>query len=300
MLASRLSLGTAQLGLPYGVGNTRGRPTDVEADTILETAFDLGVRSLDTAGAYGDAEERIGSFLRRQGGPEGLEICSKLPASHRVSDIRGHVAEAIESSCRRLGVEPLDEFLVHDVRDLRRHGRALVDSLAEQRERGRVARLGASAYDPEGIAVVLEYPELTVVQHPLNLLDHRLQKSGMIQQLRSQGVALHARSLFLQGLFGLDPSALPRSVAHTAQALITLRQLLGEWNVAPMDVALPFVAAVDGVAKLVIGVDTPEQLSTNIATLSRPLPAGLSEALDERLDAVPPDILDPSRWPGDS
>lgn len=300
MFESRLSLGTAQLGLSYGLGNTRGRPTDVEADTILETAFELGVRSLDTAGAYGDAEKRIGSFLHRQGGPAGLEICSKLPAAHGVSDVRAHVAEAVESSCRRLGVEPLDEYLVHDIRDLQQHGHALIDALAEQQERGRVARLGVSVYDPGDVAVVLEYPELTVVQHPLNLLDRRLQKSGMIQQLCSRGVALHARSIFLQGLFALEPAALPGPVTHAAQVLVNLRRLLGEWSLAPMDVALPFVAAVDGVAKLVIGVETPEQLSTSIATLSRPLPAGLSEALDERLEAVPLDILDPSRWTGAS
>ena len=60
----QLVLGTAQLGLPYGKVNASQPPADDAARDILETALAAGFTILDTARAYGAAEERIGAWLR--------------------------------------------------------------------------------------------------------------------------------------------------------------------------------------------------------------------------------------------
>ena len=61
---SRLSLGTVQLGLTYGVNKNHGKPSEEEAFAILNTALDGGVNCLDTAAAYGDSEVVIGKWLK--------------------------------------------------------------------------------------------------------------------------------------------------------------------------------------------------------------------------------------------
>ena len=57
----RLALGTVQFGLAYGVSNQEGKVSDSELSAILSLARQLGIDTLDTAQAYGDAEQRLGA-----------------------------------------------------------------------------------------------------------------------------------------------------------------------------------------------------------------------------------------------
>ncbi len=81
---SQFSLGTVQLGLSYGVANDSGKPSREQAHELLRCALEGGVNSIDTAAAYGDSEEVIGSFLN----PEGvLRVLEALRAEGEVRRI---------------------------------------------------------------------------------------------------------------------------------------------------------------------------------------------------------------------
>jgi aryl-alcohol dehydrogenase-like predicted oxidoreductase len=297
---ARLRLGTAQLGMRYGIANRTGLPSAAEADRILATALDVGIRALDTAEAYGLAEARIGSFLAKRRGADAFTISSKLPKLDLERDsgtVETSVARAIEGSLRRLGVERIDEYLVHDASDLRRHGRALVEALARQRDRGTIARIGVSLYGPSEIALALEHVEISVVQHPLNLLDRRLVTSGLLAELRKRGIAVHARSPFLQGLLRLAPEDVPERMAWARPSLEDLRGVLAEWSVVPGDLALAFAASHEGVDCVVAGAETAEQVRENAAAIDRRLPPGLAGALRRRRTMAAIDVVDPTRWP---
>jgi aryl-alcohol dehydrogenase-like predicted oxidoreductase len=60
MKLSKLCLGTAQLGLDYGVNNLTGKPRFEESRAIIQTALESGITAFDTAPAYGDSEEILG------------------------------------------------------------------------------------------------------------------------------------------------------------------------------------------------------------------------------------------------
>ena len=93
---SRIGLGTVQFGMHYGVSNRVGQPDEREVAAILERAVARGVRYLDTASAYGDAEILLGRHL-----PAGhrLRIVTKTP---RV-DGRAHRAAAQAAGARCAG-----------------------------------------------------------------------------------------------------------------------------------------------------------------------------------------------------
>ena len=61
-MISRIILGTAQIGLHYGINNETGKLKLSESIALLDTAFNMGIRVLDTAEAYGNALEIIGLF----------------------------------------------------------------------------------------------------------------------------------------------------------------------------------------------------------------------------------------------
>jgi aryl-alcohol dehydrogenase-like predicted oxidoreductase len=64
----KLCLGTAQLGLAYGVNNQKGILTDREATHLLMAAASYGFSSLDTSSEYGMADRRIDEFLKKYPG----------------------------------------------------------------------------------------------------------------------------------------------------------------------------------------------------------------------------------------
>ena len=59
---NKLILGTAQMGLDYGINNLSGKVSKNKSIEILEYAFDNGIRILDTAEVYGNAHEIIGFY----------------------------------------------------------------------------------------------------------------------------------------------------------------------------------------------------------------------------------------------
>src|SRR5688500_9398140 len=108
----RLALGTAQLGMAYGVANRRGRLSARDVEAILDAAIALGVRCFDTAPVYGDAEQAIGEWRKRRAPSQEIEISTKLPRLPTEIDVWRFVRDAIERSRQRLNVEVIDHYLV--------------------------------------------------------------------------------------------------------------------------------------------------------------------------------------------
>ncbi len=66
-------IGSAQFGMNYGIANRGGQISPHEAKDILTLARAHGVRSVDTAAAYGDSERRLGDI-----GLDGWDVVSKI------------------------------------------------------------------------------------------------------------------------------------------------------------------------------------------------------------------------------
>ena len=67
-----------------------------------------------------------------------------------------------------------------------------------------VPNTGVSVYTKEDIELVLESEFIPdVIQLPINILDNSFYKNGTLKDLHTKGIEIHARSIFLQGLFYL-------------------------------------------------------------------------------------------------
>ena len=76
--ASKLVLGTVQFGLDYGINNRIGQPDLTEVFKILDLARGAGIQLLDTARAYGEAEERLGTYFDQSSEPRHFQLITKL------------------------------------------------------------------------------------------------------------------------------------------------------------------------------------------------------------------------------
>lgn len=286
-MSSRLALGTVQFGLAYGVANQGGQVSRADAAAILAAARAGGLDTLDTAIAYGDSETCLGAA-----GVAGWRVVSKLPTlPNDCPDVAAWVAAQLAGSLGRLGVDCLHGLLLHNPRQLLGpQGAALAAALRAARTDGRVERIGVSIYAPDDLAAI--YPVLPpdLVQAPLNLVDRRLVDSGWLQRLADDGVEVHTRSSFLQGLL-----LMPQVPARFApwQALWARWQ---DWLAAhPGQAAaacLAYPLGLPQVARVVIGVDSPAQFAELLAASQALPPAAELPDLycaDERL-------INPSLW----
>ena len=65
-MIEKLILGTVQFGLDYGINNKNGQMSEQEVFDILDLSKSKGISYLDTAAAYGNSEERIGSYIAQK------------------------------------------------------------------------------------------------------------------------------------------------------------------------------------------------------------------------------------------
>ena len=295
-MTPQLCLGTAQFGLAYGITNTTGQVSEAEVAQLLVQAQDAGIRYLDTAQAYGSAEMVLGRQLPAS---NCFKIISKLPAQPQPlfgSRDADDWEQNFLASCKRLGVQGLDALLLHSPADLLKPGaHYLEDWLLSLRERGLVQRLGVSIYtadDLQGVNPGL----LDLVQLPLSLLDQRLLQDGTLARLRALGTAVHARSIYLQGLLITPaekwPPWVPPEVRAHQHALEALAQ---EEGCQLIDLALGFARDQEALEAVVIGVCCKSELAQLNAAWSATTPLPRIEwgswALNDQI------FLDPRRWP---
>lgn len=283
----KLILGTVQLGLDYGINNRSGKPPRAEAYAILDLATAAGLGGLDTAAAYGEAEQLIGDYRRTHSGGQ-LPLITKFHYSSSHSP-----REQLSRSLQRLAAERVDVLLFHAAADYRQHPEVLDELLAEQAA-GRIGKLGVSVYTAEEIESLIDQPAIEVIQAPFNLLDNEYYKGAALRRAQAAGKIIHTRSVFLQGLFFKPPHELPQQLQPLAEALRQLQALQQAAGCSMQALALGYVLSKPYIEGVLIGVDSREQLAQNLAAARR-LPAALVAAIDAlRVDQ--PLLLNPARW----
>src|SRR5687768_9379896 len=89
-------LGTVQFGLPYGINNASGKPSRAHVFEILDYAHDQGIRVLDSADAYGDAQQLIGSFTKETGKRFLVNTKFKMEAGGRIGSMLAQTLEQLQ------------------------------------------------------------------------------------------------------------------------------------------------------------------------------------------------------------
>ena len=288
-MPAQLCLGTVQFGMPYGVTNPVGQVAESEVRSILSLAAEVGIKWLDTAQAYGSAEEVVG---RCSPTSACYRIISKLPA-HTPPDMW---EENLKTSLHHLSTDKLDGFLLHGSEDLRGvNGDRLLDWLEGIQKRGLVDRIGISIYDADELKG-LPLDRLQMVQLPLSLYDQRLLLDGTVSKLESMGISVHARSLFLQGLI-VRPSTLwpdflsPDFREHHQN----FQNYLEDQGFSLIEGALAFARSCQPLEALLIGVLTTYELQEIILAWESCLSLNFGEIDIWNWDN--PVDLDPRCWP---
>jgi len=290
-MIKKLVLGTVQLGLDYGINNQSGKPSLEKSFEILDTAFEKGIKILDTAEAYGDAQYVIGQFLKKNP-QKPFKIITKLdPNSTVESDA---FLNNIERNCSVLNVNELYGYMFHNYQSFKDKIN-LYDKLLLAKEKKLIKKAGISLYTNNEIEDVLNnYKDFDFIQIPFNLLDNATQRKALLDKAKHKNIEVYTRSVFLQGLFFKELNELPQKLRVLEPYLEQLNELKQEFNLNTLTLALQYVLQKEYINHVLIGVDTSEQLTSNIDNCLKP--AYIPHQVIDAIDIIENKLLNPSNW----
>jgi spore coat polysaccharide biosynthesis protein SpsF (cytidylyltransferase family)/aryl-alcohol dehydrogenase-like predicted oxidoreductase len=304
---SELTLGTAQLGMEYGIANLEGQPSRLLAIRMVREAIAHGVTTLDSARGYGESEQVLGEALfgawsSRAEVITKLDTLGSFPHDSDPSSIRAAVDDSVKSSCAALRVAKLSTLLLHRAAHHREWRGAAWHRLLELRDQGTIGVLGASVYEPWEALELLQEPSIQHLQIPMNVLDWRWKASGVDRALADRpDVVVHARSALLQGLLaGTGRDAFwPVSAEYDGSSCMRhLRRLAVEFDRKSLtDLCLAYVRAQPWITSVVVGCDTLQQVRENLRLFCQPtLNSQQCSELETLLPRAPESLLNPSQW----
>lgn len=282
---SKIVLGTVQFGTNYGINNAAGQVPFEEVCQILVMASESGIKTLDTSSAYGVSESVLGKGLKQCG--KSFNIVSKYPRTPH------GVRETFKKSLQNLGVDSLYGYLEHSFEFYQENPQSF-EEMSALRDEGKIKKVGFSLYNVEQLNYLYDHNvKFDILQFPYNIFDRQFEP--YMSQLEEQGVEIHTRSAFLQGLFFKDTKTLPEKLVPLKPYLDVLHQYCEEHSLGVEQLAFGYVLANDYVKGALIGVDNHSQLEANVKVALHHLDQQDIDFI-KTIDIKEKELLNPVNW----
>ena len=284
----KIALGTVQFGMPYGIANQSGCVPPVQVAQILREASLSGIDTIDTAISYGSSEHTLGLV-----GVDGWHIIGKLPAiDGEVGDVFAWSRQHVLNSLAKLRVKQLHGLLLHrPAQLLGAQGKDLFRALLALKQEGLTRKIGISIYNPIELSLILGQFNFDLVQLPINILDRRMQDTGWLGKLKADGVEVHARSIFLQGLLIMSAASRPSKFDSWHKIWHEWERWLSATGITPLEACLRYAMSVPGLDRLIVGMDSLQQFREIVSVEDAPL-----ESLPNFPQEIDQILINPSSW----
>ena len=252
-MKKKFVLGTSQLNtaIEYGISQTNTKINKETIFTILETAWDLGVRHYDTAPSYNN-EKIIGEFLRRKKISSKINIFTKIPSLRNVDNIFKSCFESINKSFENFGVKKIHTIFFHDEKDfyLIKKEKNFFKKLEKN---FKIENFGFSVYDRNIANKILEFFPKASIQFPYNIVNRDFEDF----KKNNKGNFL-VRSIFLQGLLAEDKiKNINKSLSLKHKNYL---KFIKKQNLNPLHLCLDFINYKKDIDYIIFGVKSINQL----------------------------------------
>jgi len=299
MDASRLVLGCGNFG---GIGSAPAffgqGETEEEAFELMDAAWALGIRTFDTADAYGGgrSEEWIGNWMASSGNRPVIATKTFNPmeagADHGLA--RARMTRQLESSLDRLGVNYVDVYLTHAF-DPDTPLEELVGTFEGLRNLGLIKAWGVSNFGATQLRELCEHGRPSVVENSYNVLE-RDDEQDVLPFCADLDISYMAFGPLAGGLLtgryrqGEDPptgsrlATRPEGYEHlltdeTFAGLELFKSTAEERGIAPATLALAWLLARPAVTSVIIGARNQQHIGVAL------------QALDLELSPAEADVL---------
>lgn len=294
-----LCLGTAQLGMKYGINNKTGKLDKKAVFEILDVALENNIRIWDTASIYGEAEEMLGEYLTsHKDFTKDVKIISKQCNSVEKLDglmLEKKIREELQQSLAKLHRSFLDGYLLHSYREV--DNLDTIKILNKLKEEGLITKIGVSVYDVDEAEKAITGNAIDYLQMPCSVFDQRGLISGVFQKAKEKGVKVFTRSAFLQGLLMMEADEVPDYLKGIVPYILKFNEILIKYNVKKKHAVLNFILSESLIDYMVFGVETTEQLKEIIEeTKSESISAELIREIKDNFCDISTDLILPIHW----
>lgn len=287
----KLILGTVQFGLNYGINNSKGLASDSEIFKILDKAYASGIKTLDSAEAYGNAHNIISKYHEQS--TNRFKIITKY--STQDLGYNSDLLERVKEHCESFKIDKLWGYMFHSFTDFKKAleiDKTILSSLNSSRF---VEKVGVSLYTNDELEDVLTYSEVQLIQLPFNLLDNHYYRKDILKRAKAKGIEIHTRSSFLQGLFFKDINTLEGNVLELRPYLEQVNNVAEMHTLKMSTLALNYPISKTYIDNVLIGVDSIDQLDENIQTLNESFNRSVYNTID-KIESKPTERLNPATW----
>ena len=292
------------------IGNFMRPISESEAQAMVDTAWDAGVRFYDTAPMYGHglAELRTGQYLRwknrddfvlatkvgrvlkpaRRGEIDFSPWAEAAPFTMAFDYSYDGTMRSFEDSLQRLGLERIDICFIHDIDRFTRGAeqpdvfRQAMDgcwrALEKLRSEGLVKAIGVGVNEWEVCYEALQQRDFDcfLLAGRYTLLEQDA-LNDFLPLCEARGVAVVVGGGFNSGILatGARPGAKYNYAPAPADVLnkvAAIERVCAKYDVPLPAAALQFVVAHPAIPSFIAGTRTVEQLTQNLAWFSHPTP----------------------------
>ena len=240
----KLSIGTAQFGLKYGICNRVGIVNYKEVKKIIEFCKLKKIKSIDTAQGYGKSHKVLSSINLK-----------KFQITTKISDL-----ENSNTILKELKVKKAYALLIHNTNLLKgKLGLNFYKTLQKLKKEKKFIKIGVSVYTKKELDFVLKNFNIDIVNLPISVANQEFCKKDYLFKLKKKNIEIHVRSVFLQGLLLSEYINLPKKFKNNKFFLEWFKWLeINNYN--SLDASLGFIKNIKYIDKIVIGVENLNQL----------------------------------------
>ena len=245
---------------------------------------------MDTAPAYGNSEEILGGINNSE-----FQVVTKTRHFDTLKITNDEVSllnQDFNNSLKKLNQIKIYGLLIHNADDLLKPGgEKILDLLQKFKQTNKLMKVGVSVYDHIKLHSILDNFDIDMVQLPFNIIDRRMLDSGMLASLYKKGIEVHARSVFLQGLLLMSAKLMPSKFNRWNNLWKLWHEWLHDNRISPVEASVRYAISFSEISKVLVGVDSVNQLKEIYKASSGTLPK-----IPDELQTTDADLLNPSNW----
>lgn len=295
---SAFCLGCAQFGQKYGINNRGAVLGELEIKSIIDRAISFGINFFDTAADYGNSEKILGKILASYKNRD-LVIATKIKyidsrnKSHK--DIKKGIQASIESSLKNLQHDCLDIVYIHQYSLFFAFPDIFLEVLNKYKKEGFIGHLGISLYEPREVDKAIKYNEIDIFQIPYNIFNREFEKNNKMKLLKQKEKLIVLRSIFLQGLFFINPDNLPKYFNPIKASLKLFYEKIKRHFQSKEEFLLGHVLNKD-YGPIALGVYSLSQLRDDLKILDLSIDKNILKKIEKKIPPINKNYTNPANW----
>ncbi len=278
---SRIVIGSANFTQKYGADHVI--VNNIENKKIIKLAKKNNIYKIDTAEAYLKNKKIFKNIDKK------FNFFTKVLPDSRWTSLE-FCQKKIDNHFSVLNNNKVEALFLHDFKILlTNNGKKIFKNLEILKQRNYFKKIGISIYDTNYLNKLISNFNFDIVQCPYNILDKRILTTGWLDKLKSKGIEIHVRSIFLQGLLVNKSIYKKKYFKKWQTSFIKWFDNLDNNNISPIDYCLSDLLNYD-FDKIIIGINNSKNLEEiiNFKTINKNKMINFSIS-DKKL-------IDPRNW----